>query len=200
MKLSWLRNSFRKRLEAFAAGIFPWTARRDVGGGKTALLDPSPDRGRDEPGPLSLRINSGAPHCLTAASSTAITSWASHRVRHFQSHTLAAALIADRQPFESATILGFLKDEVVTPDLVHVRRSAPAGGVGRSGRAVPLALPPGPFQTFLPPESLDALGVDFPACPPQVRRRHGGSRHVAAVARGGRARPPRVRPARRCPR
>jgi hypothetical protein len=77
--------------------------------------------------------------------------------------TFACVLIHDIQDVKSVPIVCPVLHEVITPDMVAIRRSQPDAGSIIEPKTTPFRLPDGHFQAFWLPDTLDTLVVHDPS-------------------------------------
>jgi len=155
-------------VKALAVGVLPRSARFDVESLHSPFCDPLLDRiGAMNSGPLSLRMNSGAPRSSTSFSNVSKTSLAviersTSKERH------SRVFIHNGKPLEAATSLGLIEDEVVAPDMIDPLGSLPLRPIGTLPKPSALAGAWRHLQPFLLPEPMNSLLVHDPSLSPQI--------------------------------
>src|SRR3990170_1499568 len=156
-------------VEALHISVFPWAARRDVGGSGTHRSNPLLHCLGDELWPIVRPDVSGH-----AAQDEEVRQLVDH-IGRFQ-----LAIDADRQALmgelvdhvEHAVlppVMGWILDEVVGPDVIAMFGPQSDARAVREPEAAAFWLPPWNFQPFTPPDPLDPLVVDQPARPGALR-------------------------------
>ncbi len=74
-------------------------------------------------GPLSLRMNSGAPRSATSFSRDANYFPCPHGVFHLQAKALARVFVENHQPFQSPTSFGLVENKIVAPYMIPATSS-----------------------------------------------------------------------------
>ena len=117
-------------------------------------------------GPLSLRINAGAPRSHITSLRGGVHVRGRERLPAGQDQRLTGKFVRQGQDFESSAVDGFIEDEILGPDLVRplcLRRDMLSGS-NLSGFALR-----GKREVFALPALMDGLSVDWDAFTAQRR-------------------------------
>src|ERR1022692_1649624 len=152
------------RVEAFDVAVFPWTAWRDIGGLCADRCDPLLHSLGHE-----LRSVVGPDVARNATQNEQI----GQHINHIDGLELSGdpdrqafmgELVDHVEPSIFPSIVGAVLDQVVGPDVIAVLGTQPDAGSVRKPEPAALGLFVGDLQPLTPPDPLDPLVVDDPAC------------------------------------